>query len=64
MVDRKFPIPPEEILAIGYIEEYFILGKDGEIKVVLEDLKNVEGENRDLKENLKETNECIKKLRD
>lgn len=61
MVDRKYHIPLEEIPAIGYIEEDCMLDKYRELKVALEDLDKVEVENIDLKENLKEANECIRK---
>lgn len=61
---KKYPIPSEDIPAIEYTKEDCMLDKYGELKVALEDLNKFEDENRDLKENLKEENECIRKLRD
>lgn len=37
---------------------------NGELKLALEYLERIESENRDLRENVKEVDECIKKLRE
>lgn len=65
MVDSlKYPTPLEEISSIEYTKEDCMLHKDEELKTTLEDLNKIENENGNLKENLKEANECIKNLRE
>lgn len=64
MVGKKYSTPPEEINSTETIEEDCILVSEEELKVALEDLEKVEIENRDLKDNVNEADECIKKLRE
>jgi len=63
MAPRRYPTP-EEILAGEFIEEDCIVDMNGELESTLEDLEKVEYKNKNLEENIKEVDECIKKLRE
>lgn len=63
MATRIYPTPLEEIPMVGVFEEDYIIDME-ELKSSLDDLDKAKYENRDLKKDLSDTNECINILRD